>query len=49
VNQALTDLNRIVQQNAAASEELACSAEELAGQAEQLKSIISFFKIREDH
>lgn len=49
VNQALTDLNRIVQQNAAASEELACSAEELAGQAEQLKSMISFFKIREEN
>jgi methyl-accepting chemotaxis protein len=46
VNRALSDLNRIIQQNAAASEELACSAEELASQADQLKSMISYFKVR---
>ena len=46
VNNALTDLNQVVQQNAAASEELATASEELAGQAEQLKDSISFFKIQ---
>lgn len=45
VETALNDLNQIVQQNAAASEELATSAEELASQAEQLKEMMSFFKI----
>lgn len=47
VNQALNDLNRIVQQNAAASEELACNAEELAGQATQLKNLVGFFNLDE--
>lgn len=45
VETALNDLNQIVQQNAAASEELATSAEELASQAEQLKDMMSFFKV----
>jgi methyl-accepting chemotaxis protein len=45
VGSALNDLNQIVLQNAASSEELATSAEELAGQAEQLKELISFFKV----
>jgi methyl-accepting chemotaxis protein len=45
VETALNDLNQIVQQNAAASEELATSAEELASQAEQLKEMMSFFKV----
>ena len=44
INNALTDLNHIIQQNAASSEELATSAEELASQASQLKEMISFFK-----
>ena len=46
VNDALTDLNGIIQQNAAASEELATSAEELSAQADQLKTMIRFFSIR---
>lgn len=45
VGSALNDLNQIVLQNAASSEEMATSAEELAGQAEQLKDLISFFKV----
>lgn len=45
VNSALNNLNQIIQQNAASSEELATSAEELAGQAEQLKTMISFLKM----
>ncbi len=47
VNHALNDLNQIIQQNAASSEELATSAEELASQAEQLKKMISFLKIKD--
>jgi methyl-accepting chemotaxis protein len=46
VNNALNDLNQVVQQNAAASEELATSSEELASQAEQLKEAISYFKTK---
>jgi len=44
VNNALNDLNQIIQQNAAASEELATSAEELASQAAQFKNMTSFFR-----
>lgn len=46
VNNALTDLSQVIQQNAAASEELATNSEELASQAEYLKDSISFFKIK---
>lgn len=45
VNRALTELNKIVQQNAASSEQLATSAEELAAQAEQLKDLVGYFKL----
>ena len=45
VGNTLNDLNHVVQQNAAASEELATSSEELASQAEHLKDSISFFKM----
>jgi methyl-accepting chemotaxis protein len=44
INNALSDLNHIIQENAASSEELATSAEELASQAAQLKEMISYFK-----
>lgn len=47
VNNALNDLNQVVQQNAASSEELAGSSEELASQADQLKTMISVFKIKD--
>ena len=49
VNSAIQQLNQVTQQNAAASEEMATGAEELSGQADQLKEIIGFFKIEEDH
>jgi len=45
VNHSLVDLNLVIQQNAAASEELATSAEELAGKADQLKDQVSFFRV----
>lgn len=44
VQNALNDLNQIVQQNAASSEELATSSEQLASQANQLKELISYFR-----
>lgn len=45
VNVAMTQLNQITQQNAAASEELAATAEEMSSQAEMLQSTMSFFKL----
>ncbi len=45
VGNAINDLNQVIQQNAAASEELATSSEELASQAEWLKESISYFKM----
>jgi methyl-accepting chemotaxis protein len=39
----------VIQQNAAASEEMASTAEELSGQAEVLQSTIAFFKIGDAH
>ena len=47
VGNALNDLTQVIQQNAAASEELATSAEELASNAEQLKEMVSFFKTKD--
>ncbi len=48
VNLALNDLNSVIQQNAASSEELASSSDELAYQAEQFRDLIGFFKVEED-
>jgi methyl-accepting chemotaxis protein len=45
VNRALDDLNQVIQQNAASSEQLASSSDELAFQAEKLRDMIGFFKI----
>ncbi len=47
VNDALQELNNIVQQNAAASEQIALQADDLFGKGEQLKEVISFFKMNE--
>ncbi len=44
VNVAMTQLNQVTQQNAAAAEELSTSSEELSGQASQLIEVIGFFK-----
>lgn len=44
VSMALEDLNRVVQQNASASEELASSSEKLANQSTSLKEVVSFFQ-----
>ncbi len=45
INNAISSLNQVTQQNAASSEELATSAEELTGQTEQLYKIASYFKL----
>lgn len=42
---AINELDKVVQSNAGASEEMASTAEELSSQAQQLQSSISFFKI----
>jgi methyl-accepting chemotaxis protein len=45
IAKAVTQLEQVIQSNAAASEELASTAEELAAQAEQLKQSMSFFTV----
>ncbi len=42
---AISELDKVVQSNAGASEEMASTAEELSSQAQQLQSSMSFFKI----
>jgi len=44
INNAMQQLDEVVQRNAASSEELASTAEELSSQADLLQSEISFFK-----
>jgi len=45
---AINELDKVVQSNAGASEEMASTAEELSSQAQQLQTSISFFKIGND-
>lgn len=45
INSALMQLDKVIQQNAAASEELAGNAENLTDQSTNLQEIISFFNI----
>jgi methyl-accepting chemotaxis protein len=45
VTKAITQLDSVIQQNSAASEELAASAEELSGQAVGLQEAMSYFKL----
>ncbi|NOY10237.1 MAG: HAMP domain-containing protein [Spirochaetes bacterium] len=45
ITDAIIDMDKVVQQNAASSEELAASAAILAQEALQLKEVISFFKV----
>jgi methyl-accepting chemotaxis protein len=47
VNDAMSELDRATQQNAAASEQLAATSEALASQATRLREAVAFFKIRE--
>ena len=45
INQATIQLDRVIQQNAAASEEMASTSEELASQTKQLDQILIFFNV----
>jgi methyl-accepting chemotaxis protein len=45
INKAINDLDRVVQQNAGSSEEMAATAVELSAQSQELQKAISFFKI----
>jgi len=44
VNEALSQLNLVIQQNAASAEEMSSTSEELANQAEELRQLVKFFK-----
>jgi methyl-accepting chemotaxis protein len=46
VNQGLTQLDQVTQQNTSSAEESAAASEELSGQAGQLKTTISRFKLK---
>jgi methyl-accepting chemotaxis protein len=45
INQAIQQLDKVTQRNAAASEEMSATAEELAAQSEQLQANIAFFRL----
>jgi methyl-accepting chemotaxis protein len=48
INQALIQLEKIIQQNASASEELAATTQELSSQSEQLVGVLAFFRTGND-
>jgi methyl-accepting chemotaxis protein len=48
INKAVGQLDQVIQQNAATSEEFASTSVELAGQAEQLRIAMGFFKTGEE-
>lgn len=45
INQALIQLDNVIQQNASSAEEMASTSEGLAGQSDQLKNLMSFFTL----
>jgi methyl-accepting chemotaxis protein len=47
INQAIQQLDKVTQRNAAASEQMSATAEELAAQSEQLQANIAFFRLAE--
>ncbi|WP_051227944.1 HAMP domain-containing methyl-accepting chemotaxis protein [Oceanospirillum beijerinckii] len=47
INDAMYQLDKTTQQNAASSEELAATSEELSAQAEALQQAVAFFKLNE--
>lgn len=49
INQAITQFDMVIQENAASSEELASTAEELMAQSEQLHEAVSYFKLEKDN
>jgi methyl-accepting chemotaxis protein len=46
INEALQQLDHVVEQNAAASEEMASTSADLAGQAHGLEQLVAFFKVQ---
>ena len=48
VNQAIQQLDKVIQQNAGAAEELSATSETFSAQAEQLQDSIAFFRIGEN-
>ena len=47
ISKAITELDKVVQQNAGSSEEMAATAEQLSSQAQELQAAISFFTIEQ--
>jgi len=47
INQAIQQLDKVTQRNAAASEQMSATAEELAAQSEQLQANIAYFRLSE--
>ena len=47
VNEAVNELDKVAQTNAAASEQLAATSEEMTSQSEQLQEMIGFFKLED--
>lgn len=45
INDALSQLDQVIQRNASAAEELASMAEELTGQATSLADTVSYFTV----
>ncbi|MDT8343004.1 MAG: methyl-accepting chemotaxis protein [Thermohalobaculum sp.] len=45
INQAIRDLDRIIQQNAAAAQQSAATSEELASQSQQMNGVIGYFRL----
>jgi len=48
INNAMIQLDKVIQKNAAGAEELSATAEELSSQAEQLQSTMSWFKLGDE-
>lgn len=49
VHTAMTELDKVAQNNSASSEELAATSEALSGEAQQLRTTIGFFKLDKQH
>jgi methyl-accepting chemotaxis protein len=49
INLALSQLDKVIQQNASAAEELAAMSEELTGQSSSMQETVSFFKLGAAH
>ena len=47
INDAIVQLDQVIQRNASAAEEMASMAEELSSQSDQLRSTMSYFKLDE--